>query len=221
LIRFLKYRLGTPFLKELPIFDNSFVPLHWTDQVGKVLHKGPYIYTVERTPGSRGELGIAKLTPDSISILEQTLTEPIKILLYEELLSDARTAVFEDNLRRAVLEMAIACEIAVKNRFFTGGSAAGAAFEYLEDKSQIRTTVLSLIDGVAVEAFNRSFKKDHLKEYESIDCLFRCRNKVAHRGELSYRDDKGKKIAVTIETITKWWDAVDALFFWLKELAER
>ncbi len=218
LIRFFKYRLKTPFLKELPPFDNSFVIEQWTDQLGHVLHKGPYIYTVKMTPGLWGGIGVGKLDPSSIPLLQQAIIQPIQPELYEQVLSDAQTAIFEDNLRRAVLELAIACEIATKNCLFPAGSPAGAAFEYLEDKAQIRTNVLNLLDAVALEAFNKSFKRDQPEKYDSIDYLFQCRNKVVHRGNLTFRDKRGEKVSVNKTLVIHWWEAAETLFHWLKGL---
>jgi len=221
LTRFFKYRLRNPILLELNPEGSSYSIKQWTDQDGNRLHIGPFILTIKKTPGSFGEFGAKALDPDSFELLKKALTKPVETALYEEVFSDAQRAIIEDNFRRGVMELAIACEIAVKNRFFAGGSPAGAAFEYLEDKSQVRATVLNLIDKIALEAFNRSFRNEQLKNYESIDFLFRCRNKVVHRGELCYRNDKGKKININRAIITQWLDAADALVSWLKELEEK
>jgi hypothetical protein len=61
--------------------------------------------------------------------------------LYEELIVDARASVVQGNFRRAVLEMAIACEVTTKQLFFKKATPAGDAFDYLEDKSRINVSV--------------------------------------------------------------------------------
>jgi hypothetical protein len=93
----------------------------------------------------------------------------------------------------------------------------GTAFDYLEDKSKIRVRTIELIHGVAQEAFGKSFMIDHAKDYENIDHLFRCRNKVAHRGELVFRVGD-TKITADAKRIETWWASVDALIQWLSAL---
>jgi hypothetical protein len=60
-----------------------------------------------------------------------------------ELLSDAQSAAFQDNLRRSTLETAIACETVVKQTFFAKATPSGAAYEYLEDKGKVHVTIYS------------------------------------------------------------------------------
>jgi hypothetical protein len=119
-----------------------------------------------------------------------------------------RLPYFKDNLRRAVLEIAIACETTVKQAFFDKTTLAGAAFEYLEDKGKVRITVKEMIDSVSKQTFGKSFREDHKSHYDNIDFIFRCRNKAAHRGELTYRDDSGAMHSVNNETLAIWWDSV-------------
>jgi hypothetical protein len=138
------------------------------------------------------------------------LINPVEPTLYEEILADAQTALFEHRHRRAVLELAIACEIVVERRFLSGDSPAVAAFEYLEEKSRVRVRVLDFIDGVAQNAFGKSFRRDHRDHYDNIDYLFQCRNKVAHTGDLLYRDKQSIKTA-DYSVIESWWESVKVL----------
>jgi hypothetical protein len=75
--------------------------------------------------------------------------------------------------------------------------------------------VLDLLDRVSLEAFGNSFRTEHPNEYRDIDHLFRSRNKVAHRGELSYRDDRGTRMRVDSAMVARWWDSIQALVEWL------
>ena len=143
----------------------------------------------ERTPGLHGELGVGGLTPDLSESLQRYLEHPNAPQLFQELLFDAQTAWFAGNLRRSVLELAVACEIVVTRHFFADESPAGAAFDYLEDQGRIRVRVLDLMT-VFLRRGHRS-RSERPDEYRDLDHLFRCRNKVAHRGELSYQDDGG------------------------------
>ena len=219
LIRFFKYKLKTPFLQEFPPGHYSFKNATWTDSSGKTVGKATIALVLIGTPGLRGRLGVQKLRPESAMSIQAALDEPIEPALYEEILSDAQTTLFERNLRRAVIELAIACEIVVKRSFFSEDSPAGAAFDYLEDKSLVRVKVLELIDRVARAAFGQSFRTDHPSHYNNVDFLFRCRNKVAHRGDLSLRDDAGVKKSVNYEMVENWWDSVQQLIEWLSRVA--
>jgi hypothetical protein len=215
LIRFLKFRLRTPFLQELPPSHHSFRNADWTNSCGKEAGKGSIVFVAKPVPGEWGQLGVQKLKPESVESVQAALTNPIEPTLHEEILSDAQSALFENKLRRAVLELAIACELIVKRSFFSGDSPAGAAFDYLEDKAQVKVTVLDLLHRVAQEAFGKSFREDHDSHYKNIDHLFRCRNKVAHRGELSFRDDRGVETHVDHSMVASWWDSVLKLIEWL------
>ena len=74
---------------------------------------------------------------------------------------------------------------------------------------------MDLIHVVAKRAFGRSFKEEQASHYKNIDFLFRCRNKVAHRGELIYRDDSGVH-TVDKEMLAVWWESALTLLKWLK-----
>lgn len=216
LIRFFKFKLKTPFLMELPLNYRAFKNAEWTDNLGNSVGKGSIVFASRRVHGLWGQLGVRKLGPESIVFMQQALQEPLVPRLHEEILSDAMTAIFEKNSRRAILEMAIACEVVVKRRFFSVNTPAGAAFDYLEDKSQVKVRVIDLINRIAEEAFGESFRASNPDKYKDIDHLFRCRNKIAHRGELSYRDDRGVTQPVDDKTIESWWNSVMALIEWIE-----
>ncbi len=133
-------------------------------------------------------------------------------------MADARTAYFDNILRRTIIELAITCEIVVKRKFFPNDTPAGSAFDYISEKSKVTVTVLDLISNVAQEAFGEAFREKELKAFKDIDHLFRCRNKAAHRGALSYRDDKGIKTQVNSETVKEWFQSVETLLDWLNKL---
>lgn len=216
LIRFFKFRLHTPFLKELSLSHQCFQNAMWTDLSGKEVGKGSAVLVLQGTPGLNGELGVDKLRPEYTESVQTSLEYPVNPSLYEEFISHAQSALFEGNFKRGVLELAIACEIMVKRWFFSEDSPAGAAFDYLEDRSQVTVKVLDLIDRVAKEAFGRSFRVECPDHYRNIDYLFRCRNKVAHRGLLFYRDDRGENHKVDKATVADWWKSVTELMNWIE-----
>jgi hypothetical protein len=213
-IRFFKFKMKTPFLQELPSTHDSFRNAEWRDTSGALVGKGHLVFVAHAVPGLRGELGVQKLRQESAEALQAALVNPVEPTLYEEILSDVQTALFEHNLRWAVLELAIATELVVERKFLSGDSPAVAAFEYLEEQSPRRVRVVDFIHGVAREAFSKSFRQDHPKHYSNIDHLFQCRNKVAHMGELRYRDQHNV-ITVDYEVVASWWASVMILIDWL------
>lgn len=216
IIRFFKYQLFTPFLRELPLDHYSFRNAEWTDVQGNEAGKGTMAFVARGIPGLHGQLSVAKVTKGNVASLLSALTKPFNQCLHDELFSDAQSAIFEGNLRRGVLELAIGCEILVKRSFFCQDTPAGAAFDYFEDKSLIKIRVIDLIHHAAKEAFGKSFKNDHPAHYMNIDHLYRCRNKIAHRGALSFRNDSGDFITVESNLVGDWWNSITALCEWLK-----
>jgi hypothetical protein len=213
-IRFFKFKMKTPFLQELPSTHDSFRNAEWRDTSGALVGKGHLVYVAHYVPGLRGELGVQKLRQESAKALEVAIVNPVEPMLHEQILSDAQTALFERNLRRAVLELAIASELVVERKFLSGDSPAVAAFEYLEDHARYRVRVVDFIHGVAQKAFGKSFLQDHRNDYNNIGHLFQCRNKIAHMGKLSYRVQQND-ITVDYEVVASWWDSVMTLIDWL------
>jgi hypothetical protein len=210
-IFFFKYRLHNPNLFELSSHDVKCP--EWKINGGNYF--SPTICLDSRIYCPKKGVGIEHLSRQHDADLESALQCPIQPELSEELMSDAQSAIFHNNLRRAVLEMAIACETAVKQAFFAKVTPAGAAYEYLEEKRNVRVPVKDMVDAMAKQAFGKSFKEDEKAHYEHVDFLFRCRNKVAHRGELTYRDDSGVVQSVNNDILADWWESAMALLKWL------
>ncbi len=220
-LQFFKFELSTPQVAQVPSWDHCLNNPVWFDSLGVELRGGTRTVVVQPIPGLWGELGAKKLTPSDLAALQSFVATPTEPSLALTLLSDAQTAWFEGNLRRSVLELAICTEILVKRRFFAQSSPAGAAFDYLEDKAKVSVRVLDLLDAIAEEAFAASYRKQSPANYQCIDHMFRCRNKIAHRGELRFRDDKGAASAVDAACVKAWWHAVFDLKLWLESLVPR
>ena len=218
IIRFFKFELKTPFLQEFSADHQTFRNAEWTDASDTLIGKGAYEVVIGPTPGFNGELGIQKVEDESAELLRVELTNPRKWTLHKQILSDAQTALYECNLRRAVLELAIVSELVVERKFLSGDSPAIEAFEYLEDHARYRVGVPEYLDGVAKRAFGKSFKQDRSEDYRNIENLFRARNKVAHMGELWYRDNSPDRIDVDYDLVARWWDSVLRLINWLGQL---
>jgi len=166
----------------------------------------------------RDLFGAIPFSRDEAPQLQTYLSVPaLPAPLSSQLLSDAQAAALSNNVRRAVLELAIAVEVFVKRKFFKQGGVAGAAFEYLEDKGRETVKVIELLDGASLYAFGESFKIAAPEAYKHLDHLFRCRNKIAHRGVVLFRDDGAAWQEPTQELLLVWWKAVLEMFTWLED----
>jgi hypothetical protein len=217
LMLYFRYVLRMPGIRFFDYCDRQFLNPVWTDACGSPIEYCTVNVLVDST-AAPGMLGMKPLTAADLPALVAAVRSwpmppPTSA---QEFLSDAQTAIVDGNYRRAVLEMAIACEVAIKQAFFATATPAGAAFEYLEDRSRISVRPIDLLDGPAFEAFGESFKKRSPDEYQEIDYLFRCRNKIAHRALAEYRDDGGTKHIADYAKLGTWWAAVEGLFDWLK-----
>jgi hypothetical protein len=109
---------------------------------------------------------------------------------------DARDALMQGNLRRGVLEMATACEVATKE-----------LFAKKKIKFRAKTSTVVLLDADAKKAFGASFKQDNLKDWQNIKYLFRCRGDAVHQGNPQNVD---------IATLRAWWDSLETLIAWVR-----
>lgn len=218
LIRYFKYKLRNPLLMERNIDISGLNNPVWTNESGQEYEPVRRCFVIESTPGLQsGYLyGSRPFKNNDLHDITKSLKNDNRPELYQELLSDAQAAIYQKNFRRALLELAIATEIAVKQTFFSKTVPAGAAYEYLEDTRRVNISITELIHGAAKQAFGCSFRETNQEDYKNIDFLFRCRNKIAHRGEPVYKDDTGDFQNVTETVIEQWWQSVDNLISWLE-----
>ena len=216
LIQYFKYRLWQPLLDEFPYYIDSLNNPEWTNLDGDEVGMGTGLLTLDPTPGIRGELGTQLFQKKHDKTLIAALRTPIEPRLEEEFLYDAQTCIWRANIRRAVLEMALAVEVMVKTKFFGGDVAVGAAFEHLEDKGKVNVRVIDLLHSTAKEVYGESFKETKPADHRELDYLFRARNKVAHRGKAVFRDVNGDHKVVDDAMLRLWWDVVTTLRSWLR-----
>ena len=218
LVAYFSYKLGNPNLKPLPEFHSQLMNPKWSNSEGKMYSYNRLTIMLDRML-PLGTFGMARL--EKLSDLDNVLgQQPYSPCLHEEFLLNARNAIIGNQYRRAVLELAIVCEIMVKNKFASKKSPAFDAYVFLDGKRLINAPITKLVSGIAEEPcfFGRSFQKDHPDQHIEIDYLFRCRNKIAHKGEMLYNDTSGNSQKVDLPTISRWWDAVEVLLKWLGSL---
>lgn len=193
----------------------------WTDEMGKTVwnRKSSFVFGGSASLHLYPRFDVTAYRPSDRLALMAALEQPLELDLYEELLADVRDAVAMGNLRRAVLELAIACEVAVKQIYFNPESYADAAYSYLEEKGRVRARVLDFVDAIAVHTFGRSLRTEDAQCFQRLVYMFRCRNRIAHRGILIFRDDQGNEVTADSARLLDWWSAVRKTIDWLKALA--
>jgi hypothetical protein len=120
LIRYFRFTPGHPLLEVVRAQALRTSNPEWTDENGTPL---PVRITAVEAKGFAGlrqspAFGIKPFTPEQSHEFEKALQADTSYELYEELMVDARDSLMQGNLRRGVLEMAIACEVATKELCF-------------------------------------------------------------------------------------------------------
>lgn len=214
-IIFFKYTLNQPFLDEVSLKNNKFNDIQWLDDEGHEYGSLIISFTLS-VPTVNTSLEVLTFKKENLSsLLSSLLHNNVEVDLQQQILSDSQAALIGGNLRRGVFEMAVTCELSVKRTFFSQHSRAGDAFEYLEDKGKVTVSVLEFIGKLAKDVFGESFMDNHPDDYKCIDYLFRCRNKIAHRGELKFKDHDGSLQEVDNDMAKKWYLSVRRLLDWL------
>jgi len=205
-LRFFKYRQAHALLRD--IIGEDLDNPGWTDDTGQEVPSGVHfrelsLYGIELDD----EVGIQALAGADDPALQQALAEPpIEPELYEELLSDARAALFQGHLRRAVLELAISCEVGIRHTFFIKAPTG----------RHKKRKIYHLLDQEAAREFGQSFKVTDARTYADIDHLFQCRDQIAHQGKGEYKAAGGPSPVVDQAAAKAWFKAADRLFHWLR-----
>jgi hypothetical protein len=198
-LRFFKYRQAHALLRD-PVGEDLDTP-QWTDDAGQEVPTGVHfletsLYGIELDD----DVGVHALAGTDDPALQQALANPpIEPELYEQLLSDARAALFQGHLRRAALELAISCEVATRHTF----SIKAPSGRYK------KRGIYHLLDQEAKRVFGERFKDADSEAYMSIDYLFQRRDQIAHQGQ-------GEDI--DLAAAKKWFKAADRLFHWLRRM---
>jgi hypothetical protein len=218
-IKYFKYVLKNPLLELLPEYSQCFLSPSWLDENGNEIKPGVYVSSVIHPAGfASRDFGIKPLSTELEPELMKAIDNEIKAELCEEVLMDAQSAIFQNNYRRAVLEMAMACELSIKQIYFSKSSAAGSALEFMEDSQRMspRVKITDYIAKIAEYALGEKFEDITSKaDFTNIDNLFRGRNKVVHSGELSFKDENGKRHEINKPILIRWWRSVEQLLAWL------
>lgn len=219
LVDYFRYRLGNPLIRSLDygskgpwtFYDESGTKLYEEGSAAMVLHD-----FFPGLPGTKYALGSRALRPEDIKDLNAFISDPAMPSTVLTLRAQARDAVLLGDVNVAVLLLAVCAEVAIKSSFFRRDAVVAEAYDYLEEKRQVEVTPVELITQVARRAFGISFKEHDASACRDVEYLFRCRNKVAHRGHAIFRDQSGAQKIPDQQLLLDWWEAVDRLIQWLE-----
>jgi hypothetical protein len=208
LIRYFRFTLGNPLLGAVRAQDLRSSNPEWT-----IENPNPLTFYAEPryleivAQGFAGlrhapAFGIKPFTPEQPHEFKRALQADTRYELYEELMVDARDALMQGNLRRAVIEMATACEVATKELFAKKGRRAGS-------------NIPVAIHIGAKKAFGVSFKEEHPKEWHHIVYLFQCRDDAAHGSVPRYKDRENPQ-NMDFDSLRDWWESLEALIAWVR-----
>jgi hypothetical protein len=208
LIKYFKFMLGNPLLQEITPQQLISSNPQWTDENGTPLARAIVHFQIQGPVGLSHlpGFGIKVFTPLQSGDLEEALKADSTCELYEELRADARAALVQENPRRAVLEIAISCEVVTKEFCSKKAITAGS------------DSVPVILNTVLKREIGTGFADSHKEHWHNIEYLFQARNKAAHGENLGYNDKYGFPQHVNYETLRNWWDSLDALIAWIRSI---
>lgn len=217
LTTYFRYHLGNPFLRRLNA--GHIDSWEWLNDQGALIHSESHGHLVGWFPGSPdspNSLGSQWFKRSQEPELIAALQTPTDLSVAYELRAQAQEAIFEGKGFLAVLLLAVSSEVSIKTAFFRRDSIASDAFDYLEEKRQIEVSPVELVNKVAKRAFGQSFSEHDKAAFDSLDNLFRCRNKIAHRAKATFRDKNENLTLPTAQMLVEWWNTVRKLQTWLE-----
>jgi hypothetical protein len=206
LIKYFKFTLGNPLLQEITPQQLISSNPQWIDENGTPLARAIVHFQSQGPVGLRHfpGFGIKVFTPRQSDDLEEALKADNTYELYEALRADARAALVQENPRRAVLEMAISCEVVTKEFCSKKAITVGS------------DSVPVILNTVLKRELGTGFSDSHKEHWHNIEYLFQARNKAAHGENLGYNDKYGFPQPVNYETLRNWWDSLDTLIAWIR-----
>jgi hypothetical protein len=204
-ILYFKFFLGNPLLQAITPQQLINSNPAWMDENNTPLPRAIVYFEMKAVAGLRyyPAFGIKVFTPAQSDDLQKALQMDTSYELYEELLVDARDALIQGNLRRAVIEMATACEVATKELFAKKGKRGS-------EKIPVA------LNTHAKKAFGISFKEKHPKDWDHIEYLFQCRNDAAHGTAPKYTVKGQNPQTMDFDNLRDWWASLEILIAWVR-----
>jgi hypothetical protein len=192
----------------------------WVDGLGNTL-EAPSVrsYTLRRNI-----LGEVPVNDSHRAAVTAAIAVDQEAPLHAQFLADFSDSLMSHNIRRAVMELAIACEVFVKTTAFGSDRRASRMYEAI-DGTRAHVPVPQLIQllGETRADDGVPFQDEYPDASDDIDHLFQARNKVAHRGIPSFRPRRGndrRRQEVTQVVLTSWFASVNRLTQWAQSLGD-
>ncbi len=187
LLGFLRFQngqvgLGTAY----DLSHRSFQNPVWLDSEGQEVHSRTITFEMIFDRGAHEEVWwIRALEPSDREALKSYLQRPSELPSYRQILAAAKEAALTGELSRAVVETAMAAEIALKRILFTPSTPAAGAIEHLEQHGKFKPSMEDLLKATG-GAFGTRFHDAHGQEYQDILQLYKGRGRIVHHGVLEY-----------------------------------
>jgi hypothetical protein len=191
--------------------------MRWLDEQGNTISSVIWGNLME-FPGLGGSLHCSPIRPSDLPEIVSFLESDEKYSIIDELRANALDAYYKNQIETAVMMLAVSTEVAIKRAFFHVDEATGAVFDYLQDIGKLNIPPKELISNVAARAYGRNFSEEFRGDYEQIEELFRCRNKVVHSAKTQYTSLKNKLATADRNSIARWWISSANLLKWLSTL---
>jgi hypothetical protein len=143
----------------------------------------------------------AGLTKERWNELQQEITSGAETALWEDFIVDAKNALKEEDLNRAILYAAIACEIFIKEYCQRAAKQAGISqkfWKYLESR---RPRVVDYYDSVLHLVKNHSLQAENPEMGKLLRLLWKARKQIVHEGKLSISKDETTQLREAIHEI--------------------
>ena len=162
----------------------------------------------------------AGLTGERWEEVRQDIASGTTPELYDEFILDAKTALDEEDLIRAILYAAIGCENFIKEYAEKAAKEAGIDQKFWRYLKGHHPGVHDYYDSILRLIKHRSLKDDNLHVYEQIEYLFRARNSIMHAGKRKpqYKDKQGNEVTPTVPAVRQFIDGVSQAISWVREL---
>lgn len=155
----------------------------------------------------------AGLTKERWKELQWEMSSGREMELYEDFIGDAKVALEEDDLNRATLCVAIACEVFIKEYTENAAKEASISEKFWEYLKSRQPRVLDYYDSILHLVKGHSLREENDELYRLLDRVYEARNKIMHEGKLPLSWGK-ERIGQLREDIRK----VERVISWVRGL---
>lgn len=201
-IRFLKYTSLVPSLVNITRFSNDLHKFIWLDKNKIAINGEPTDYSGQPAHVHANKdldpiqyaIGSPRINHTTDRIAQLLLTGISEDILLE-LIVDAESALDSEPPRRAAIELASCCEIKI------GMYITQTAFKSFQKntKNSWGLGVIEQADQIFQKRHKRQFSCEFPQDFENILKLYKLRNSIVHRGELSYKLMNEDKVILSPE----------------------